>query len=151
METGSLRKLACVGLIGLAAVISACGSESKVGVVDVQKVQQESTKIQAIQKEMTDKDAEIQKRLTADADAGLSDEEMQKKVQEAQQERTIFIQSKQKQIQSMVESQSAAIAKEKNIGIIMHKRVVPAGAIDITDDILKKLNGAADESANAKK
>jgi len=151
MEKVSLHKLACVGLIGLAAAISACGSESKVGVVDVQRVQQESTKIQAIQKEMTDKDAEIQKRLATDADAGLSDEEMQKKVQEAQQERTIFIQSKQKQIQSMVESQSAAIAKEKNIGIIMHKRVVPAGAIDITDDILKKLNGAADESANAKK
>lgn len=27
--------------------------------------------------------------------------------------------------------------KEKNIGIVMHKRVVPAGAVDITDEVLK--------------
>jgi len=89
--------------------------------------------------------------LTTDSQAGLSDEDMQKKVQEAQQERMIFVQSKQKQIQSMVETQSAAVAKEKNIGIVMHKRVVPAGAVDITDEVLKKLNGVSDPSSTDKK
>ena len=64
--------------------------QNKVAVVDVQKVQQDSAKIQAIQKEITDKNAEIQNRLTTDSQAGLSDEDMQKKVQEAQQERMIF-------------------------------------------------------------
>ena len=111
----------------------------------------DSAKIQAIQKEITDKNAEIQNRLTTDSQAGLSDEDMQKKVQEAQQERMIFVQSKQKQIQSMVETQSAAVAKEKNIGIVMHKRVVPAGAVDITDEVLKKLNGVSDPSSTDKK
>lgn len=62
-----------------------------------------------------------------------------------------FVQSKQKQIQSMVETQSAAVAKEKNIGIVMHKRVVPAGAVDITDEVLKKLNGVSDPSSTDKK
>ena len=123
----------------------------KIIAIDVQKVQQDSAKIQAIQKEITDKNAEIQNRLTTDSQAGLSDEDMQKKVQEAQQERMIFVQSKQKQIQSMVETQSAAVAKEKNIGIVMHKRVVPAGAVDITDEVLKKLNGVSDPSSTDKK
>ena len=140
MRKTILRKLACIGLLMAAAAVSACGSANKVAVVDVQKVQQDSAKIQA-----------IQNRLTTDSQAGLSDEDMQKKVQEAQQERMIFVQSKQKQIQSMVETQSAAVAKEKNIGIVMHKRVVPAGAVDITDEVLKKLNGVSDPSSTDKK
>ena len=143
MRKTILRKLACIGLLVAAAAVSACGS--------AKKVQQDSAKIQAIQKEITDKNAEIQNRLTTDSQAGLSDEDMQKKVQEAQQERMIFVQSKQKQIQSMVETQSAAVAKEKNIGIVMHKRVVPAGAVDITDEVLKKLNGVSDPSSTDKK
>ena len=145
MRKTILRKLACIGLLMAAAAVSACGSANKVAVVDVQKVQQDSAKIQAIQKEITDKNAEIQNRLTTDSQAGLSDEDMQKK------ERMIFVQSKQKQIQSMVETQSAAVAKEKNIGIVMHKRVVPAGAVDITDEVLKKLNGVSDPSSTDKK
>ena len=149
MRKTILRKLACIGLLMAAAAVSACGSANKVAVVDVQKVQQDSAKIQAIQKEITDKNAEIQNRLTTDSQAGLSDEDMQKKV--AQQERMIFVQSKQKQIQSMVETQSAAVAKEKNIGIVMHKRVVPAGAVDITDEVLKKLNGVSAPSSTDKK
>ena len=148
MRKTILRKLACIGLLMAAAAVSACGSANKVAVVDVQKVQQDSAKIQAIQKEITDKNAEIQNRLTTDSQA---DEDMQKKVQEAQQERMIFVQGKQKQIQSMVETQSAAVAKEKNIGIVMHKRVVPAGAVDITDEVLKKLNGVSDPSSTDKK
>lgn len=72
-----------------------------------------SPKIQSIEKEINDKDKEIRDRLDQDSQSGLSDEDMQKKVQSAQQERMIFIQSKQKQIQSMVESQAAQIAKEK--------------------------------------
>ncbi len=149
MEKALFKKVACVGLLAVAAVFSGCGSNNKVAVVDVQKIQQQSTKIQEIQKEINDRNTEIQNRLTTDSQAGLSDEDMQKKVQEAQQERMIFIQSKQKQIQSMVEAQAAAIAKDKNIGIVMHKRVVPAGAVDITDEVLAKLNGT-DSSSNKK-
>ena len=60
MRKTILRKLACIGLLMVAAAVSACGSANKVAVVDVQKVQQDSAKIQAIQKEITDKNAEIQ-------------------------------------------------------------------------------------------
>ena len=63
MRKTILRKLACIGLLMAAAAVSACGSANKVAVVDVQKVQQDSAKIQAIQKEITDKNAEIQNRF----------------------------------------------------------------------------------------
>ena len=145
------KKLACVGLLAVAAVFSGCGSENKVAVIDYQKLESESTKIKGIEDEITNKDKEIRDRLNQDSQSGLSDEEMQKKVQSAQQERMIFMQSKQKQIQSMVESQAGVVAKEKNIGIVMHKRAVPAGAIDITDDVLAKIEGTSKEGTSQAK
>lgn len=147
MEKAAWKKLACVGMIALAAVFSGCGSEHKVAVVDYQKLEDQSPKIKAIQQEITDKDKEINNRLAEAQKSGLSDEEMQKKVQSAQQERMIFIQSKQKQIESMVQSQAGAIAKEKNIGIVMNKMAVPTGAVDITDEVLAKMDGGASKAA----
>lgn len=147
MEKAVWKKLACVGMIALAAVFSGCGSEHKVAVVDYQKLEDQSPKIKAIQQEITDKDKEISNLLAEAQKSGLSDEEMQKKVQSAQQERMIFIQSKQKQIESMVQSQAGAIAKEKNIGIVMNKMAVPTGAVDITDEVLAKMDGGASKAA----
>lgn len=147
MEKAAWKKLACVGMIALAAVFSGCGSEHKVAVVDYQKLEDQSPKIKAIQQEITDKDKEISNRLAEAQKSGLSDGEMQKKVQSAQQERMIFIQSKQKQIESMVQSQAGAIAKEKNIGIVMNKMAVPTGAVDITDEVLAKMDGGASKAA----
>ena len=149
MNKASLKKLACIGMIAFAAVITGCGSEHKVAVVDYQKLEDQSPKIKAIQQEITDKDKEISNRLAEDSKKGLSDEEMQKKVQSAQQERMIFIQSKQKQIESMIQSQAGIIAKEKNIGIVMNKMSVPAGAVDITDEVLAKIDGGASKAASA--
>lgn len=81
MNKASWKKLACVGMIAFAAVITGCGSEHKVAVIDYQKLEDSSPKIKAIQQEITDKDKEINDRLTEDSKKGLSDEDMQKKVQ----------------------------------------------------------------------
>lgn len=134
------KKLACVGLVAAAVVLSGCGSEEKVAVVDYQQLEVKSEKIKGIQQEIVAKNREISDRL-AQAQGTVSDEEMQKKVADARQERAIFVQSKQRQIQSLVESQCAAIAREKGIGIVMHKMAVPAGASDITDEVLKRIDG----------
>lgn len=134
------KKLACVGLVAAAAVLSGCGSEEKVAVVDYQQLEVKSEKIKGIQQEIVAKNREISDRL-AQAQGTVSDEEMQKKVADARQERAIFVQSKQRQIQSLVESQCAAIAREKGIGIVMHKMAVLAGASDITDEVLKRIDG----------
>ena len=149
MDKAVLKKMACVGLLAFAAVFSGCGSEHKVAVIDYQKIESQSPKIKAIQKEITDKDKEISARLAEDSKKGLSDEEMQKKVQSAQQERMIFIQSKQKQIESMIQSHCSSIAKEKNLGIVMNKMAVPSGAVDITDEVLAKMDGGSSKAASS--
>ena len=134
------KKLACVGLIACAAVFSGCGNSSKVAVVDYQKIENESPKVKDIQKQITDKEAQ----------SGLSDEEMQKKVQAAQQESMIFVQSKQKELESLIQAQCGAIAKEKNIGIVMYQRAVPVGAVDITDEVLKRMDGSSKAGSASK-
>ena len=61
----------------------------------------------------------------------------------------IFIQSKQKQIESMIQSQCSSIAKEKNLGIVMNKMAVPSGAVDITDEVLAKMDGGSSKAASS--
>lgn len=142
------EKTACAGLLAAAALLSGCGSEDKVAVVDYQKLMVKSETIKGIQQEIVDKNKEISERL-ANQEGTLSPDEMKKKVADAQQERAIFVQSKQRQMQSIVESQCAAIAREKNVGIVMQKMAVPAGAVDITDEVLARIDGGA--SGDAKK
>ena len=134
------KKSALIAMIAAATVLSGCGSE-KVGVVDFEKIQNESPKIKEIQKEVINKDAEIRARLAKETE-GLSEEEAQKKAAAAQQEQMIFVQSKHKQVESIVNSQCEAVAKEKGLSIVMHKSAVPEGAIDVTEDVLKKINNS---------
>lgn len=149
MKKAVIKKIACASLLTMAAVLSGCGSEHKVAVIDYQRLESESSKIKSIQDEIINKDKEIQNRLQQASQSGLSDAEMKKKVEDAGQERMIFIQSKQKQIESMIQSQAAAIAKEKNIGIVMQKRAVPSGSIDITDQALEKIEGKTGAGAKS--
>ena len=90
MNKASLKKLACIGMIAFAAVITGCGSEHKVAVVDYQKLEDQSPKIKAIQQEITDKDKEISNRLAEDSKKGLSDKEMQKKYSQEELIRNLF-------------------------------------------------------------
>lgn len=96
------KKTACAGLLAAAALLSGCGSEDKVAVVDYQQLMVKSETIKGM-----------------------------------------------RQMQSIVESQCAAIAREKNVGIVMQKMAVPAGAVDITDEVLARIDGGA--SGDAKK
>ncbi len=137
------KQAACVGLVLLAAGLSGCGKE-KAAYVDYEVLQQKSEKIKAVMKEISDKDNEITDRLTKESETA-SEEEMQQKLAAAQQERQIFLQSKTNQVKALIETQCAVVAKEKDIGIVMHKMAIPVGAIDITDDVLKRIDGTAAE------
>ena len=134
------KKLACIGLIIATTILSGCGNQEKVAVVDYQKIEMKSAKVQTIEKEIEAKNKEIGERLSAVQQQDISDEELQQKYVEAQQEQAIFIQSKQKQLQSLIEAQCQKIAKDKGYTIIMRSGMVPDGATDITDEVLTGLD-----------
>ena len=123
-------------MLALTGMLAGCGGKDNVGVVDMSRVQKEAP-LQYKQK-TEDKQKSIEKELQ-DAQQNMSAEDFQKKQQQAQQELNIFGASMQRQFMSDIQSKLGDIAKDKNVGIIVVKEAVPSGGIDVTDDLIAKL------------
>lgn len=125
-------------MLALTGMLAGCGGKDNVGVVDMSRVQKEAPLVQQYKQKTEDKQKSIEKELQ-DAQQSMSAEDFQKKQQQAQQELNIFGASMQRQFMSDIQSKLGDIAKDKNVGIIVVKDAVPSGGIDVTDDLIAKL------------
>lgn len=125
-------------MLALTGMLAGCGGKDNVGVVDMSRVQKEAPLVQQYKQKTEDKQKSIEKELQ-DAKQNMSAEDFQKKQQQAQQELNIFGASMQRQFMSDIQSKLGDIAKDKNVGIIIVKEAVPSGGIDVTDDLIAKL------------
>ena len=125
-------------MLALTGMLDGCGGKDNVGVVDMSRVQKEAPLVQQYKQKTEDKQKSIEKELQ-DAQQSMSAEDFQKKQQQAQQELNIFGASMQRQFMSDIQSKLGDIAKDKNVGIIVVKEAVPSGGIDVTDDLIAKL------------
>lgn len=125
-------------MLALTGMLAGCGGKDNVGVVDMSRVQKEAPLVQQYKQKTEDKQKSIEKELL-DAQQSMSAEDFQKKQQQAQQELNIFGASMQRQFMSDIQSKLGDIAKDKNVGIIVVKEAVPSGGIDVTDDLIAKL------------
>jgi len=125
-------------MLALTGMLAGCGGKDNVGVVDMSRVQKEAPLVQQYKQKTEDKQKSIEKELQ-DAQQSMSAEDFQKKQQQAQQELNIFGASMQRQFMSDIQSKLGDIAKNKNVGIIVVKEAVPSGGIDVTDDLIAKL------------
>lgn len=125
-------------MLTLTGMLAGCGGKDNVGVVDMSRVQKEAPLVQQYKQKTEDKQKSIEKELQ-DAKQNMSAEDFQKKQQQAQQELNIFGASMQRQFMSDIQSKLGDIAKDKNVGIIVVKEAVPSGGIDVTDDLIAKL------------
>ena len=125
-------------MLALTGMLAGCGGKDNVGVVDMSRVQKEAPLVQQYKQKTEDKQKSIEKELQ-DAQQSMSAEDFQKKQKQAQQELNIFGASMQRQFMSDIQSKLGDIAKDKNVGIIVVKEAVPSGGIDVTDDLIAKL------------
>ena len=125
-------------MLALTGMLAGCGGKDNVGVVDMSRVHKEAPLVQQYKQKTEDKQKSIEKELQ-DAQQNMSAEDFQKKQQQAQQELNIFGASMQRQFMSDIQSKLGDIAKDKNVGIIVVKEAVPSGGIDVTDDLIAKL------------
>ena len=132
MATGAMMVCA----LGL---VAGCGSSDKVGVVNTEKIVQESNKAKDLNKEMEAKQKEITDRL-AQVQGTQSEEEFHNTQMNAQQELQIFGQAKSKEFKAYVESNIQSVAKEKELTVVANDQAIMTGGIDITEDVLKKMN-----------
>lgn len=132
------RLSAVLCMIVAAGVLSGCGGEDKVGYVDMQRVQKEAPVMQQYQQKVEEKNKSLDQELEQ-AQQTMSAEDFQKKQQQAQQEQQIFQASMERQFMSDVQGKLGDIAKEKEVGIIVYKEAVHNGGIDVTDELIAKL------------
>ncbi len=142
MATGAMMVCA----LGL---VAGCGSSDKVGVVNTEKIVQESNKAKDLNKEMEAKQKEITDRL-AQVQGTQSEEEFHNTQMNAQQELQIFGQAKSKEFKAYVESNIQSVAKEKELTVVANDQAIMTGGIDITEDVIKKMNEGTSSEESSK-
>ena len=79
------RCAAAMAIVLTVGMLAGCGSEDKVGVVDMTRVGKEAPQAQQVEQKIKDKQESITKELN-EAKGTMSAEDFQKKQQQAQQE-----------------------------------------------------------------
>ena len=121
-------------------LLAGCSSEkpSTIGIVDMQKVMTENGKIKEMQEQLNKKAQEITAALEKER-ATLKPEEFQQKEQLAYAEFMKMKQEFENKIQLQIQTVLEGIAKEKKLGAVIYKNGLAWGGVDITEDVLKKL------------
>lgn len=127
-------------IMGLSLLAAGCsGKTATVGVVDLEKVMKESPKIKTLQEQLTTKGKAIQDELDNDQKT-MSKEDFDKKQQAKYGEFMQLRTELEGQVEAAMKQSMDAVAKEKNLGAILYKQGVAQGGVDVTDDVLKKMN-----------
>ena len=129
-----------LALILTTGLLTGCAGEkpSTIGIVDMQKVMTENGKIKEMQEQLSKKAQEITANLEKEKTT-LKPEEYQQKEQLAYAEFMKMKQEYESKIQQQIQKILEEIAKEKKLGAVIYKNGMAWGGIDITDEVLKKL------------
>ncbi|HWR29479.1 MAG TPA: OmpH family outer membrane protein [Negativicutes bacterium] len=121
-------------------LLAGCGAEkpSTIGIVDMQKVMTENPKIKQMQEQLNTKAKELTANLEKEK-ATLKPEEFQQKEQLAYAEFMRLKQEFETQIEAQTKKVLEEVAKEKKLGAVIYKNGMAWGGIDVTEDVLKKL------------
>ena len=139
--TAALMSVLCA-----AALFAGCGKVN-VGYVDQNRIQNEAPQIKASIEEMQGKMAEVQKeaeqKLQEASSSGASDEDMQKLQQQMQMKAAGVQQQYAIQIKAKVDAAMDDIVKAKKLDTVVNSNgkdgVVVSGGVDITEDVIQKL------------
>ena len=140
MTKGSRWSALLLVMMFSAVLLAGCGAEkpSTIGIVDMQKVMTENPKIKQMQEQLNGKAQELTANLEKER-ATLKPEEFQQKEQLAYAEFMKLKQEFEAQIETQTKKVLEEVAKEKKLGAVIYKNGMAWGGIDVTDDVLKKL------------
>ena len=133
-----LRYLLAISMVIMAVVVSGCGQNKNVGVIDVEKVVTESPKIKVMNEELMAKHKEIEEKLNTDKTT-LSEADFNNAKQAADAEFTALRKDLSGKMETEIKTNLEKIAKEKNLSVIIKKNVAVQGGVDVTDEMIAKL------------
>lgn len=125
-------------LVFVAALLGGCSSSGNIGVVDVNKVMTDSPKVKQFQEQLNVKGKELSDQLEKEK-AALSPADFQKRQETVYGE---FMKTKQEmeaQVDGSIKQTLDQIAKDKKLNVVLYKNGVAQGGIDITDEVITKL------------
>jgi len=137
------KKLAAGAIFAVSLILTGCG-QSQMGSVDVDKVMAEAPRVKTLLTEAEGKIKETEEKFQADYDdKELTEEETIKAQTEFQRKIEAINQGYASQIRSRMDIVIDEVAKEKNIDVVVSNsaedKMIFRGAIDITDDVIKKM------------
>ena len=140
MTKGSRWSALLLVMLFSVVLLAGCGAEkpSTIGIVDMQKIMTENPKIKLMQEQLNTKAQELTANLEKQR-ATLKPEEFQQKEQLAYAEFMKLKQEFEAQIETQTKKVLEEVAKEKKLGAVIYKNGMAWGGIDVTDDVLKKL------------
>ena len=133
----TLRYLVAISMVIMAVVVSGCGQNKNVGVIDVEKVVTESPKIKVMNEELMAKHKEIEEKLNTDKTT-LSEADFNNAKQAADTEFTALRKDLSGKMETEIKTNLEKIAKEKNLSVIIKKNVTVQGGVDVTDEMIAK-------------
>lgn len=132
------RTLAMVLMLCFAVLLlGGCSSQPTVGFVDMEKVVKESPKVKQLQEQLDAKEKEVMEKMQQDKSA--NPEEAQKNQQALAAEYRAMQKQVGEQFEADLKKTLEQIAQEKKLSVILYKREVAQGGIDVTDEVLKRL------------
>lgn len=137
MKLRMRRSLMLLVILVSAIMIGGCG-DAKIGVVDVNKIMTDSPKVQQLQEQLQTSAKTLMDQLEADK-PNLSPEDLQKRSAGIKEEIAKTNQELSGQLNTMMDQTLGEVAKEKGLAAILYKNTVAQGGIDITDDVIKKM------------
>ena len=137
------KKLAAVALLASSLLITGCGA-GQIGSVDVEKVMQEAPRVKTLMMEAEIKVKDIQDKFQQEyGDKEMTEEESAKAQMEFQRKLEGINQAYATQIKSRMDVVIEEISHEKNIDVVVRnpedQKILFQGGIDITDDVIKKM------------
>ena len=134
-----MRKvLACI-MIACALLAFGCsGRNAAFGVVDIKKVEAEAPAVKAIKDDLQTKAKDLQEQMQKETE-GKTREEAEKIVQDKSAQMQVASSEAQSKLKASLETAVAEVSKEKNLSAVLIKDAVPAGGVDVTEDVIKKM------------
>ncbi|MBM7622918.1 OmpH family outer membrane protein [Sporohalobacter salinus] len=128
-------------LIGLAVLIlfTGCTQQSKVAVVDMQKIVENSDRIQDYQQQLDKKLKELQTEYKTKLNNIDDEEKLKVKREEAYQKSQKIKSDIESKVKADIQKVISEIAKEQEIDVVLNKNDVKYGGVDITDQVIKAL------------
>ena len=106
--------------------------------VDIKKVEAEAPAVKTIKEDLQKKAKELQDQMQKETE-GKSREEAEKIVNDKRAQMQVASSEAQNKLKASLDTALAEVSKEKNLGAVLIKDAVPAGGVDITDEVIKKM------------